>query len=67
MYYLTPKSPSSALFLGDTREEVKAVLLDMDYTLGQALNALDGDEVPSSACMEVEHGGRDRWTVEEVA
>jgi len=64
MYYLTPKSPTSAsaLFLGDTRDEVKAVLLDMDYTLGQALNALDGAELPSVVASQ-----DDRWTVKEVA
>lgn len=63
-YYLTPQSPTgaSALFLGDTREEVKAVLLDMDYTLGQALNALDGAELPSLVDEQ-----DDIWTVEEVA
>ena len=64
-FYLTPKSPTAAtsLYIGDTPEDARDTLMEMGYTMEQALGAaLDGQALPSLVSEQ-----DDIWTVEEVA
>ena len=64
-FYLTPKSPTAAtsIHIGDTPEDARDALVEMGYSVEQALGAaLDGRALPSVDAADV-----DIWTVEEVA
>ena len=58
-YYLTPKSPTgaSSIYLGENATEAQETLAEMGYTMHQALDALDGQELPSV------DADSDTWTV----
>lgn len=58
-FYLTPASPTGAasIYIGEDATEAQETLAEMGYTMHQALDALDGQELPSV------DADSDTWTV----
>jgi expansin (peptidoglycan-binding protein) len=62
-FYLTPQSPTGAtsIYIGDTPEDARNTLMEMGYTMDQALGAAldgrvcwyEGDDVDPTASTEV--------------